>query len=404
MHEILVNDRRVLIISIMVLGLGVWLTGRIPTLRKFNVPAAVTGGLICSVAMALVRWLLQVEIVFSADLRNLLLLVFFSTIGLSAKAKLLLNGGKTLVVLLVLAVIFLFVQNACGVFVAGLFGVHPAFGLMGGSVSFAGGHGTAISYGDAFATRFDLKGTMEVGIACATMGLVAGGIVGGPLSERLIRIHRLAGDRGAVSYSPGAEDSGKSVPVTMDGMILAIFLITLCLGIGEIFGFWLKKFGMTVPSFLPALFAGILITNGIDLLRLPVSDSQVNSVSLVSDVSLQIFLSISLMSMQLWTIANSLLPLTVLMLLQTFAITFFAARLIFRIMGKDYDAAVISAGFVGLGLGATPVAIANMNALTKKYGASPKAFLVVPLVGAFFIDIVNNGIVIPVFLGLPFFK
>lgn len=388
----------VLIISILVLFLGTFITNKIAFLKRYNIPAAVTGGLICSIAVALIYSFAGTEISFDMRTRDLLLLVFFTTIGLTAKFRLLIAGGKALIVLLVIAVIFLFVQDLTGVALVSLMGHHPAYGLFGGSVSFAGGHGTAIAWGQV-ADEAGLVGAGTVGIACATFGLIAGGVIGGPIAERLIKKNDLSPPKQVEDQAAAAADdnSGK---ILSTSFIATILVVAVCVEAGDLVNRVLFDKGVLLPGFLTAMFTAIIITNAADLLKVKMSTP---CIDLCNEVSLQIFLSMSLMSMQLWTLASAMGPILIILLAQMTVMTFFSVFLVFRFMGRNYDASVTAAGFAGLGLGATPVGIANMNAVTSKYGPSPKSFLIVPLVGAFFLDIAN-ALIIKMFINSPWLQ
>lgn len=394
--EYLVSDVYVLITSIVVLWVGTLLTGRIPVLDRFSIPPAVTGGLLCSIIVALIQLFADVQVIFDARLRDVLLLVFFSTIGLSAKFRDLATGGRGLAVLVVVASIFLIVQDVSGVGLVWLIGGHPAYGLFGGSVSFAGGFGTAIAWGD-IAVEAGLVYAREVGIACATVGLIAGGLAGGPVAEWLIRRNGLEAGRGNDDLEAETRSRVRSAPWSVDETLGTIFALALCAGLGDIVNQALFAGGVVLPGFLTAMGVGIVLTNTADILGRPFSEVAIDR---VSQISLPLFLAMSLMGMQLWVIANAAGAILLVLTVQVVVMTGFAVLVVFRTMGRDYDAAVIAAGFVGLGLGATPVGIANMEAVTKKYGPSIKAFLIIPLVGAFFIDIVN-AMVIKFFAGLP---
>ncbi|WDI41003.1 sodium/glutamate symporter [Bremerella sp. P1] len=387
------------IVAIVVLYVGRALSSRIPFLKAYNIPEAVSGGLVCSLLVAGLYFFTNRQISFDLALRDVLLLAFFSTIGLSAKFATLAAGGKSLAMLVVCAVVMLFLQDVVGIGVSMCCGVHPGYGLLAGSIAFAGGHGSAISYGQLAADQ-GLPGAMELGLACATFGLIAGGLVGGPLARNLISTFNLEGNATDQAFVPGPEETEESGPVTLNGMLDSIFLITVCIAIGAIVNQWLgERWGVPLPGFLTAMFVGIVITNSFDLLRISLDKP---SISLCSDVSLQLFLAMSLMSLQLWTLQGAVGPLLFILAMQVTTIVIFARFVVFPAMGMDYDAAVISAGLTGLGLGATPVGIANMHAVTERYGASQKAFLIVPLVGAFFLDIANAAI-IQMFLMLPIF-
>jgi len=397
------RPRHVLELSIIVLWLGIYITKKINFLREFNIPAPVTGGLICSLIVALLEVTADIKVNFDLGLRDMLLLIFFSTIGLSANLRLLLEGGKLIFIILLVATIYLVIQNTIGIAVASMTEGHPAYGLLGGSISFAGGHGTGITYGSLFEEQYGLQGGVEIAMACATFGLIFGGLVGGPVAKFLITKHNLSGDVNAPSETPSPQDDSKGSFINMDVIINATFVLAICIGIGETIHTWLTDNGITMPLYLPALFVGIILTNVADLLKVKRSERFINAIGLWSDVSLTLFLSMSLMSMQLLVLSGALRPLLILLFLQVVVMAFFAYFIVFRVAGRDYDAAVITAGFAGMGLGATPVGMANMRAITTRYGASAKAFLVIPLLGAFFIDI-TNAFVIQFFMGLPFIQ
>jgi ESS family glutamate:Na+ symporter len=385
-----------LMLSILVLFLGLYLTRKVAFLRDNYIPPAVSGGLICSIVVAVIYGVADLQINFDLQIRDVLLLVFFSTIGLSAKLGTLAAGGRALALLVVVAAVFLVIQDATGIGLAVLFGAHPGYGLMGGSVSFAGGHGTSIAWGKE-AEAAGLAGAGAVGIAFATFGLIAGGLLGGPIARRLITKNRLQGPASIAEQAVqgGAQrDDGQAGQLF--NILTAILVLAVCVELGSIVNRTLFAQGVLLPGFLTAMFVGIVITNLSDVFRIGIHPVTIEK---VGEVSLNVFLSMSLMSMQLWTLAGAAGPIMVALMVQVLVITLFALFVVFRVMGRDYDASVIAAGFVGLGLGATPVAIANMDAVTRRFGASAKAFLVVPLVGAFFIDILN-AVTIKFFIGV----
>ncbi|TWU12465.1 Sodium/glutamate symport carrier protein [Symmachiella macrocystis] len=389
-----------IIVAVIVLYAGRFATSHIRFLREFNIPEAVSGGILCSVVVAIVFSMSNHQITFDLTLRDTLLLVFFSTIGLSAKFRTLLAGGKALALLVVCSIGFLILQDVAGIAVAMSFGQHPAYGLISGSIAFAGGHGSAISYGQLAAEQ-GLPGALELGMASATFGLIAGGLIGGPIARRLMSGHNLSGEIKNQAFVPGPDETSDPGPVTLNGMLDSIFALAICIAAGAAVNEWYtQRSEIPLPGFLTAMFVGIVITNCLDVLKI---DLHKASISLCSDVSLQLFLAMSLMSLQLWSLQGAFGYLLIILLTQIAVMVLFALYVVFPAMGRDYDAAVIAAGFSGLGLGATPVGIANMHAVTEKYGASQKAFLVVPLVGAFFLDIAN-AVIIQGFLATPLFR
>ncbi len=337
-----------------------------------------------------------VQLEFNMQMRDLLLLVFFSTVGLSARLKTLAAGGKALFLLVAVAGVFLLLQNTIGIGLALLFGAHPGYGLMAGSISFAGGHGTAIAWGQV-AEEAGLEGAAAIGLAFATFGLVVGGLVGGPIARRLIEKRGIGGStEGAERSAAQAATDEASDKDWLYWVLVSLLMLALCVSLGDIVNRLLAEDGVRLPGFLTSMFVGIIIANVTDLLNRPLNDAVVSK---FGDVALNIFLSMSMMAIQLWTLASAARAIMLVLIAQVTLMTIFAIYVVYRVMGRDYDSVVIAAGFAGLGLGATPVAIANMNAVTERYGPSTKAFLVVPLVGAFFIDLLNAG-TINFFIGL----
>jgi ESS family glutamate:Na+ symporter len=274
--------------------------------------------------------------------------------------------------------------------------MHPAYGLFVGSISLAGGHGTAIAWG-AEAAKAGLPGAEPFGIACATFGLIVGGLIGGPIAARLIVKNRLRSEEVLVEEAVEEVHPATHQFTTFNDILNTVLILSVCLAAGEMVNIWLFERDILLPGFLTAMFVGVLITNVGPRVHLKLADGLVAT---WGDVCLQLFLAMSLMSLDLTILREAASGLFVALMAQSLLITLFTMFIVFRVMGKDYDAAVIASGFAGMGMGATPVAIGNMNAVTSRFGPSTKAFLVVPLVGAFFID-VSNAIVIKFFVGLP---
>ena len=400
MESLILDGRQTIVIAILVLYLGKLLTSKIEFLRDFNIPEPVTGGLIASVVFGLIYAIFDLQFEFALDVRNELLIAFFTTIGLSSRFETLLKGGAQLGILLVLAVIYLGIQNGTGVLVATLAGFDQLVGVIGGSVSLSGGHGTAIAWTPIFRDQYGIALAGEIGIACATFGLILGGLLGGPLARFLVQRHKLEPETDAVQ-TVGVEHDREMIPIEYQSMLRAIFVLFVAIGIGIHIDLGLRQIGVQLPTFVSCLFAGILVTNLGPLLfprlKMP-KPEQSRSLALVSEISLGLFLSISLMSLELWTLADLGFAILLMLVAQIVVVLLWAGVVVFRAMGANYDAAVMSAGYVGLALGATPTAIANMTAVTKLYGPSPRAFIIVPLIGAFFIDLAN-AIVIQLYAG-----
>ena len=399
--ELLVLDGRLtIILAILVLFLGKYLIGKIAFLRDFNIPEPVVGGLIASIVFGLVYALFNLQFEFALGVRDELLIAFFTTIGLSSRFETLLKGGAQLAILLVLAVFYLGIQNGTGVLVATLAGFDQLVGVIGGSVSLTGGHGTAIAWTPIFRDDHGILQAGEIGIACATFGLILGGLLGGPLARFLVQRHKLNPDSDAVQ-TIGVEYEHEMIPIDYERMMRTIFVIFVTIGIGIEINLGLEMLGVQLPTFVSCLFAGILVTNLVPKLFSKINmpkPEQSRSLALISDLSLGLFLAISLMSLQLWTLADLGYPIVLMLIAQVVMVLLWSGIVVFRVMGANYDAAVMSSGYVGFALGATPTAIANMTAVTKLYGPSPKAFIIVPLIGAFFIDLAN-AIVIQLYVG-----
>ena len=387
-------------LGVIVLFVGKRLNDSIGILREFSIPEPVTGGLLFSVLFAIVFAISGLQIEFDLKARDFLLVYFFTTIGINASLKDLLSGGKPLVILLGLTIAYMVVQNLAGISVASLFDLPAAVGLLGGSVSLIGGHGTAIAWAPRIAEEYGVASAMEIGIACATFGLILASLMGGPIAKFLITRHKLTPERQDV------QDVGVSETQRKEGIGHLDFLdAVLAIHISAIFGLalntWLASLGLRLPLFVTCLFAGIILTNLIpkSLPRITGTawPTRTPSMALIADISLGSFLAMSLMSMQLWTLVDLAGPILSILVVQFAIAVAINVFVVFPAMGRNYDAAVVSAGFGGISLGSTPTAMANMSAVANRFGASHLAFVIVPLVCAFFIDLAN-ALLIPFFL------
>jgi ESS family glutamate:Na+ symporter len=336
---------------------------------------------------------------FDMALRDNLLLMFFTTVGLSADARMLARGGPKLLLFLVLSVAFIAVQNIVGVAAAVAMDLHPAVGLLGGSITLTGGHGTGAAYGARFGDTMNIVGAMELTMACATTGLVLGSLLGGPLAQYLIRRHGLSPSATAVeSAATVAEDD--SDEITAQSVLNTLFAILGSLAIGKLLAQLVQGTGFILPDFLFCLLLGVVIRNLASFVPgMRVSGA---TVDLLGSVSLSLFLVMALMGMRLVDLVSLAGPLMVILALQTIVMAAYAAFVTFRAMGRDYDAAVLAAGHVGFALSSTAAALAIMKTITERNGPSPLAFVIVPMVGAFFVDIAN-ALVIQGYLALPVF-
>jgi len=389
-----------LVAASLVLLLGRGLVTRVGFLRAYNIPEPVAGGLVVALVLLTLR-AIEVEVRFDTSLQTPLMLAFFATIGLSADFASLKKGGRVVGIFVLAVTGLLVVQNAMGIGLATLLGLDPLMGLLTGSVTLAGGHGTGAAWSSTFSEKYGLASASELAMASATFGLVLGGLIGGPVARLLIKRVQTPGlEHGKPQCPKGFEQPNKERSITPFSFIETLALIAVSLLAGNLLNGLLHGTAFELPTFVCVLFVGVLLRNGLSALGL----YQVfeREVSVLGNVSLSLFLAIALMSLKLWDLAALALPIFLILAAQTLVMALFAIFVTFRVMGRNYDAAVLAAGHCGFGLGATPTAIANMQAVTQRYGPSQIAFLVVPMVGAFFIDIINV-IVIKLYLALPFF-
>ncbi|MBT2338100.1 MULTISPECIES: sodium/glutamate symporter [Pseudomonas] len=389
-----------LVAASLVLLLGRGLVARVGFLRAYNIPEPVAGGLVVALVLLILRFL-DIEVRFDTSLQTPLMLAFFATIGLSADFASLRKGGRVVGIFLLAVTGLLVVQNALGIGLASMLGLDPLMGLLTGSITLAGGHGTGAAWGTLFSEKFGLASASELAMASATFGLVLGGLIGGPVARVLIkRVPKPGPEPEKPRLPKGFEQPNKERSITPFSFIETLALIAVSLLAGTLLNGWLHDTAFELPTFVCVLFVGVVLRNGLSALG--VYQVFEREVSVLGNVSLSLFLAIALMSLKLWDLAALALPIFIILAAQALVMALFAIFVTFRMMGRNYDAAVLAAGHCGFGLGATPTAIANMQAVTQRYGASQIAFLVVPMVGAFFIDIINV-IVIKLYLALPFF-
>ena len=378
-------------IAILVFFAGARLNRLIPPLRRWNIPEAVTGGLLAA-ALTLIAYAgFGIEIGFPLEARDMLLLYFFTGIGLNARLDDLISGGRPFVVLLGLTVAYLVIQNLIAAASVAALGLPKGITPFLGSASLIGGHGTTIAWAPIIAQRFELSNALEVGIAVATLGLVVASLVGGPIAGFLIGRHRLSGPSAPDPVVGLPDDGDKPVDdLSHVSLLRTLLVLNVVILIAYALEETVEATGVKLPLFVVCLLVAIVVTNSVPRffprLEWP---TRSRSLALISDLSLNIFLAMSLMSMQLWTLGGLGPALVVVLAIQTVAAVAYILFVVFPAMGGNYQAAVISAGFTGISLGATPTAIANMTAVTKLHGACAQAFIILPLVSAFFIDIAN---------------
>ena len=381
-------------ISIVVFFVGAGLNHVIAPLRRWSIPEAVTGGLLAALLTLIAYEAFGLRIIFDLDARDMLLLYFFTGIGLNAKLADLISGGRPLLILLGLMVAFLVIQNLVSAGSAAVLGLPAGITPLLGSASLIGGHGTTIAWAPVIAERFGLSNAMEVGVAAATLGLVIASLIGGPVARFLVNRHHLSGPTGAAPMVGLPDDESAKDDINHVSLLQTILFLNVAILIGYAVHEAIVDAGVKLPLFVACLLSAIVLTNVAPRLfpTLP-WPARSRSLALVSDLSLNVFLAMSLMSMQLWTLGGLGPAVVVVLAIQTVAAVAYMLFGVFPAMGGTYEAAVLTAGFGGVSLGATPTAIANMTAITKVHGAAPRAFIILPLVSAFFIDLANAAVI-----------
>ncbi|MDL2408300.1 sodium/glutamate symporter [Rhizobium calliandrae] len=382
-------------IAILVFFAGANLNRFIPLLARWSIPEAVTGGLLAALITLIAYEFFGLEISFTLAARDMLLLYFFTGVGLNARLSDLVAGGKPFLILLGVTLVFLVIQNAIAIGMSDMLGLPDGMAILLGSTSLIGGHGTTIAWAPIITGRFGLTNALEIGIASATLGLVIASLIGGPTAQYLIKRHSLSGSAAeelVIGVSHAAETSHED-DVSYVSLLRALLVTNIAILIGYALHEIIVEAGVNLPLFVVCLLVAIVMTNTVPLLapRLP-WPTRTRALSLISDLSLNVFLAMSLMSMQLWALSGLGTALVIVLAVQTVAVVVYVMFVVFPAMGRTYDAAVISAGFFGISLGATPTAIANMTAVTKTHGAATIAFIILPLVSAFFIDLANAAI------------
>ena len=380
--------------------LGQFIVRRSAFLQRYSIPVPVVGGVLFAFVLAVATLVADVQFTMDDSPRDPLLLAFFATLGLGADVRSLARGGWKLVILIGLFVAVMILQGVIGLAMARALDLHPLVGLLGASISLVGGHGTAAAYATSFAETRNLQGALELGMAAATAGLILGSLLAGPVAERVMRRAGERGASGGQATAAGASPQPAAVaaPITAEQLLFVLLVCLACIAGARFLQELMRDTGLLLPSFLWALLIGMLIRNVGGLLGLKgVNDSAVQA---VGSVSLSLFLIMALMSMRVLDLATLAGPLMLIVVVNAVATAAFAYFVTSRVMGGDYDAAVISGGQVAAGLATTAVGMSVMQTLTERHGPSPMAFLLVPIVGAFFADIAN-ALVLQAFFALP---
>ena len=408
-------------IGALALIVGMFLTRKVSFLQRFCVPSPVSGGIIFSLlTLALYGWC-NVEVSFNGTLKDVFMLAFFTSVGFQSDLKVLKQGGKLLVIMLALLVTIIALQNLMPMGITKLMGVDPLIGMAAGSISMTGGHGTAGGFASVL-EGLGLHGAGTIGMAAATFGLISGSMIGGPLAERIIRkklTHEqmqtpdeevdpaMAGIESDEASPTGRAKRISSNEQEFQQYAKATYCIVLVMGAGTIMSWLLAKSGVTFPTYFGALILAAIVRNTLGFISYKDDGKRVKADKLldmdriisVGNICLSMFLGMAMISLKLWELQSLALPLIVILIAQVVMMDFFVYFVAFRLLGRSYDAAVLCAGICGFGLGATPNAMANMSAVCYKYRYTVKPFLIVPIIGAMFADLINTGI-ITLFLNL----
>ena len=395
MYAIQLDMYQAAAVAALVLLLGRFLVRNLDLLRRYCIPEPVAGGVVFALAHLALRQAGILEISFDSTLQTFFMVVFFCSVGFTACFRLLKKGGLQVLLFLGIAVMMCVLQNGLGAFIASAFGLDPRLGLATGSIPMVGGHGTAASFGPLL-EKAGVSGASAVAIASATFGLVAGCVIGGPTAVSRIRQKKLHSFETATGSNEVVVDKNEVTgAIDSDRFLNAALCLALAIGAGTVVSAWLNKV-FTFPIYIGAMLVAAFIRNTTDMAG---KEIPMEEISTIGSFSLSLFLGLAMMGLKLWELADLAVPMVVMLVAQTVLMMVYAYFVVFNLLGKNYDAAVMTSGFCGFGMGATPNAMANMQAITQKYGPAPTAYFVVPLVGSLFIDFMNT-IVITIFLNL----
>lgn len=375
--------------AVLVLLLGNYLRKKINFLEKFCIPAPVIGGLLFAIFTCICYTTGIIEFSFDDTLREVCMVFFFTSVGFQANLKVLKSGGRSLIVFLCLVIALIFSQNLLAIGLSKLLNLNPLIGMCTGSIPMVGGHGTAGAFGPVL-EDFNIQGATTICTAAATFGLITGSLVGGPIGKRLIEKRKLMDNVPTEDDSLLVEDEEKHQRHT-NMYAAAVFQLILAIGLGTIFSYFLTKTDLTFPIYIGAMLAAALMRNITEYSgKGTIHMGEIND---LGGICLSLFLGMAMITLKLWELATLALPLVILLAAQTLLICVFTYFVIFNVMGRDYDAAVLSAGTCGFGMGATPNAMANMQAICDRYVPSVKAYLIIPLIGSLFADFINSLVI-----------
>ena len=375
----------------VVFYLGTYLRKKVKFLSKYCIPAPVIGGLLFALVILFLKLTDLATIALDTTLQNLFMTTFFASVGFTASFKILKNGGIKVDMFLGIAILLIISQNVVGATLAKLFNLEPLLGLCTGSISMIGGHGTAGSFGPLL-EELGINGATTVSFAAATFGLVMGSFIGGFVAKNLIENYKLKTPKESKDNSIPLSDFHEDNQAVLchHKLMKASAYLFFAMGVGSIISKFIQDTGLTFPSYIGAMIAAAIIRNVCDIRKQEIEEKEIE---VIGNISLSYFLCIALMGLRLWELFDLALPLVVMLLAQSVLMVIFAYFITFRVMGKDYDAAVFASASCGFGMGATPNAVANMDALSAKFGFAPTPYFVVPIVGALFVDFVNSAVI-----------
>ena len=386
MAEVSLDMYQTLAVAVVALLIGAWLKTKIKVLDRLCIPSPVVGGLLFSIITCVLFVTGVIDFARYDTLKNVCMVIFFTSVGFQANIKVLKSGGKALIIMLFVVLFLIEAQDFLAVGVANLLGVDPLIGLATGSISMVGGHGTAGAFGPVL-EDLGVTGATTVATAAATFGLVAGSLVGGPLGNRLIKRKDLLKTRVAADDAPLVEEEEKHHR-SVSQYAPAAYQLAIAMGLGTLVSYLLSLTGMTFPIYIGAMIIAAIMRNVAEYTgKIEIHIGEIND---LGGICLSLFLGIAMITLKLWQLADLALPMIVLLTCQVIFMVLYARFVVFNVMGRDYDAAVLTAGSCGFGMGATPNAMANMQVLTDKYGPSVKAFLLIPLIGSMYADFVNS--------------
>ena len=389
MYAIQLDMYQAAAVAALVLLLGRFLVKHVDLLRRYCIPEPVAGGVVFALAHLALRQAGILEISFDSTLQTFFMVVFFCSVGFTACFRLLKKGGLQVLLFLGISVLMCVLQNGLGAFIASAFDLDPRLGLATGSIPMVGGHGTAASFGPLL-EKAGVSGASAVSIASATFGLVAGCLIGGPTAVSRIRQKNLHSFETAAGSNEVTVDKNEVTGAIDSGRFLnAAICLALAIGAGTVVSAWLNKV-FTFPIYIGAMLVAAFIRNTTDMAG---KDIPMEEISTIGSFSLSLFLGLAMMGLKLWELAGLAIPMVAMLVAQTALMMVYAYFVVFNLLGRNYDAAVMTSGFCGFGMGATPNAMANMQAITQKYGPAPTAYFVVPLVGSLFIDFMNTIII-----------